>query len=235
MESYTAPQPARFYSLPDGTPSSVQMVVGADGQPRPLEVKSPQQLEQWDKIQAARPLTSVEQQTRLNASLARPIADPKSATDTLGAGRDWLAQRRFEAEAEAATEATALAAPRSKAEEQERGNAAAQLAAKLGCQLVYVPVTDALGNPPHMELRPAGIWGDLVTIEKALAAMARERDRRDRQIADYEAYRERQRAEAAERIADLPENRLARLEAALAERGIDPAPLTVVHGSLPGV
>lgn len=219
------PVPARFYRLPDGSQSTIQMIVGADGEPRPLAVSTPQQLAEWSAIQDARPLTMTERETKVNAAAARPLFGDQAEADAADGG-NLLADVRAAAEAQAAVSAVnELDAPQTQAEHDQRAGAAAQLAASLGYRLVYVPVTDGLGNPPHLEVRDGigtpAMMGDLITIEKALADLARERRQRDAKIAAFNAHRQRLAAEQAERIANLPENRLARLEAKLAAAGIE--------------
>jgi hypothetical protein len=75
--------------------------------------------------------------------------------------------------------------------------------------------------PAHLELRGRlQVPGDLVTIETVLRDESRKRARDAAKIALWREHRERLARETAEAVANLPENRLRRLEAALAERGI---------------
>jgi len=215
----TTPVAAKFFTLPDGTQSSVQINPATGG---PLEVKTPKQFADWDAIQDSLPPSPSQADARLAASMARPVRDAASETDTLGAGREWITERRFAAEAEAST--APLPAPRTKAEHDQRAGAAAQLAESLGLALVWVRDDPAMKVPAHLELRQGGMpymAGDLTALESALHAMARERARRDEVIGAWEAEQQRKRRETAEAIAATPAARLARLEAALADRGID--------------
>lgn len=225
-------QPARFYLMPvkhsDGTVtwehSSVQMTVGPDGEPRPLEVKTPQQLADWNAIQDARPLTATEHETKVNAAAARPLFRADAEADASD-GSNLLDGARFAAEAEAGVIVVSEdSPPRTRVEHDERAAVAAQLAARLGYVLTWVRDDLVTKVPAHLELRNSlgtpFMAGDLVTLETALRGMARERAQRDARIAQWEAHRAQLAAEQAERIANLPENRLARLEAKLAEAGI---------------
>ena len=221
---YQAPAEAQFFLLPDGTKSSVQMKVGADGQPVPVAVKTPHQLAEWHAILAAERPSAGQADAALMKSLARPLASAEAEHDATAPG--WLDKQRLEAEASAGVVETP--APKTREEWQQRTEAAARLAASLGLQLVWVPVTDVFGNPPHLELRqpgnPFGLQaGDLTSLEVSLHGVARERAKRDAQIAAWDADRERKRRETAEAVAATPAARLARLEAALSAQGIDVA------------
>ncbi len=221
-----------FVTNDDGTlkmvPSSVQMIPGPDGSPRPLAVKTPQQLKEWAAIQEVAPLSSTAHEAQINARY-RATALEASGGDS-DTGR-FLAQARAEAEASVSAGITNPVNPETgepypvnRDNWQQRADAAAALAATLDLTLVWVAVTDGLGNPPHFELRqPTGnalYMGHLVTIEKQLHAAARERAVRDAQLRLHAEHMARVEAKRQQDIANLPENRLARLEAALAARGI---------------
>lgn len=218
---YQAPQPVRFFLLPDGKPSTIQMKVGADGQPAPVAVQTPQQLAEWDQIQAARPLGNAELDAATMKSLVRPLFDAKADHD-VGAP-DRLDKRRFEAKATGATRETP--APRTKQEWQQRADDAAKLAASLGLQLVLVRDDPVMGVPRHLELRQPGNpfgyqGGDLTSLEVSLRNLAEERAKREQQIAAFHANQQQRAREAAERIAAQPEHQIAVLKAKLAEQGI---------------
>lgn len=217
--------PARFFQLPDGRPSSVQVKVVADATGGvtlvPLAITTPQQAAEWDQIQAAAPLTATERLTQLNAAAARPVTPAEAEADATFGG-SLLDGLRAAAAAESAT-VPAAPPPRSQAEHDQRATALAAVAARLDLQLVMVRDDPVMKVPAHLEVRQSGYTyaaGDLPALEVMLHGMARERARRDEQIALWEAHRAQQAAEQAERIANLPANRLARLEAALAAQGI---------------
>lgn len=220
--AYVAPQPARFYLMPDGSQSSIQMTVGADGQPVPLAVRTPEQVQQWDAIQAAMPPGPSEADAKLMKSLARPLFNADAEHDPTAPG--WLDNTRAAAEAEAGIVETT--APKTQAEWQQRADDAARLAQQLGLQLVLVPYDPVMGVPKHLELRQPGNpfgaqAGELTSLEVSLRNLARERQKRDSQIALWNADRERKQRETAEAIAASPAARLARLEAKLTAAGID--------------
>jgi hypothetical protein len=212
---------AQFFLMPDGSKSSVQMKVGADGQPVPVAVKSAQQLADWDAIQAAKPPSPSEFDAHQMAFLARPLVSADAAHDASAPG--WLDTEWAKADAEAGVVETP--APKTPAEWQQRADAAATLAASLGLQLVLVRDDPVMGVPEHLELRQPGNpfgaqAGDLTSLEVSLRNLARERAKRDEQIRQWREHTERQQRETAERIAATPAARLARLEAALAAQGI---------------
>lgn len=215
MTDYRAPVAAKFFPLPDGTPSSVQVDLATG---RPVSVSTPQQLSDWNRIQEAMPPGPAEADVRLAKSMIRPLGRENAGDDTA-----VLGALRLAAEAEAAT--VTVEAPRTQAEHDARANTAAQLAARLGYRLVWVRPDDVMKVPAHLEVRDQigtpVMAGDLVTLEKALSDLARERARRDAVIRQHEAYRARLAAERAEAIANLPENRLAALERKLTEAGIE--------------
>jgi hypothetical protein len=209
--------PAQFFRMPDGSQSHIQ-VNPENG--RPLEVKTPEQFTEWDQIQAAAPPSASQADAKLMASLARPLFNA-SDPDADAMLTDLQLQAAM-ADGTAHTEE--LAPPKTPAENADRTAAAVALAASLDFTLVYVPVTDAFGNPPHMELRQGNnpyAVGDLTSIERMLHGMSRERAQRDAKIRLWQDNRARIDRERAEAIANLPENRLARLEAKLAAAGIE--------------
>jgi hypothetical protein len=230
--AYQAPPPVRFYQLPDGTDSKVQ--VGADG--RPVEVKTPEQFQQWQQIQAAAPPSPSQADAQMAVKMAKPLSGAGAEAGN-ASGTSLLRDLRSVAAAMDAVEVTtALSAPRSQADHDQRANAAAQLAASLGLAVVMVRDDEVMKVPAHLELRQAGnpyMAGDLVTIETVLRNMARERAKRDQQLADWNAHRVRLARERAEAIAALPENRLSRLEARIAAAGIDLE--LALQGEAPGV
>jgi hypothetical protein len=216
------PQEAVFYTLPSGAKSSVQMVVGSDGQPRPLAVKTPEQLADWSQIQGARPLSASEAAAQMMAKQARPLFNADAEADKV-TGVNMLRDARAAAEATAGVVETTE--PKTKAEWQARADALAKLAASLGLVLVLVRHDPLMGVPEHLEIRTPGSpfgyqAGELTSLETSLSLLARERAQREAQIAAFHAHQEQQRRETAERIAAQPANRLARLEAALAAQGI---------------
>jgi hypothetical protein len=219
---YQAPAEAVFFMMPDGSKSSIQMKVGPDGQPVPLAVRTPQQLADWDAIQAARPPSPSEADAKLMKSGVKPLFDADAQTDDV-TGANMLKDARFAAEATAGVVETIE--PKSKAEWQARADALAKLAASLGLSLVLVRDDPLMGVPEHLEIRTPGSpfgyqAGKLTSLETSLSLLARERAQRDEQIRLFHAYQEQQRRETAERIANQPHNKLARLEAALLAQGI---------------
>lgn len=212
-----------FAKNPDGTLKRVQSSVQMDASGNPVAVATAEQFADWDKIQAARPLTMTEHETKLNAAAARPVTPATAEPDAATVGGKRLNDDRAKASLLAGTftDLDLAPPPVGPAEYEQRANAAAQLAASLGLSLVMVPAAN--GALAHLELRQSGnpyAAGDLVTLERQLSVLARERAENDRQIQLWRAHREQLAAEQAERIANLPENRLARLEAALAAQGI---------------
>lgn len=215
MADFRAPVAAKFFPLPDGTPSSIQVDLATG---RPVSVATPQQLADWNRIQEAMPPGPAEADVRLAKSMVRPLVKENADDDT-----GVLGALRLAAEAEAAT--VTVEAPRTQAEHDARANAAAALAASLGFALVWVRPDDVMKVPSHLEVRDQigtpCMAGDLATLEKALSDLARERARRDAVIRQHAAYRARLAAERAEAIANRPENRLAALERKLAAAGIE--------------
>lgn len=216
--------PARFFPLPDGTKSDIQVKAVSDAVGGvtfvPLEISTPEQAAQWAQIQDALPLSMTQSDAQRMARMAKPIGGAASETDTV-TGANIVKELRNQAAVQAATEAEEIQ-PRTPAEWRQRADAAAKVAASLGLQLVYIPVEDALGNPPHLEVRVPGVPhgmqpGDLVSTEKYLAALARERALTEQKLKlhrEYLAQIERERQEA---IYNSPENRMSRLEAQNAE------------------
>ena len=228
---YQAAAPARFFTLPDGTQSHLQVKVVPDATGEtftvaPAEVVTLQQLAEWEQIQAAAPLTRTEALTRQLAASAKPLFKADAEADDV-TGAQLLDDARFAAEAQAATsavtEVSAAPVPVGSVQWQQRADAAARAAASLGLLLTWVrdAPTGKSAVPAHFEIWPVGEWArDIVAAEQRLTAMARDRAKRDEQIqrwADNRARIERERQEA---IANLPENRIARLEAKLAAAGI---------------
>jgi hypothetical protein len=211
--------PARFFTLPDGTPSTIQMKPGPDGQAVPVAVTTPQQYAEWQQIQAAAPPSPSQADAKLMASMARPLFQADAEADAM------LTDLQLQAAmADGTAHTEELAPPKTPAENADRTAAAAALAASLDFALVWVPVTDAFGNPPHLELRqgdnPYAV-GDLTSIERMLDSLARERALRNAKIRLWQDNRDRIERERQQAIYDLPESRLARLEARLAAAGIE--------------
>lgn len=208
--------PARFFAMPDGTPSHVQLVVGPDGEPRPLEVKTPEQLAEWTAIQDAMPPGRTVLDARRAAASARPLFRDGEVE---GLAEARVAQRL--AEAVEVVEETSRG-PATGSEWQERANRASQLAARLGLRLTWV-VEGQSGRstiPAHFELSGSGEWGNLEQMERILAEKWREKARVDTQAQLVRERMERIEAERAQAIYNSPVNRLARLERRLAELGV---------------
>lgn len=217
--------PARFFLKPGPldaqgkptapVPSTIQ--IGPNG--RPVEVKTPEQFAEWQAIQDAAPPSSTQAAAQMMARMAGPLFSPDAEREITGPSvvKDLRIQAAM-AEGTAYTEE--IGPPKDDAEGRARMDAAVKLAAALDFSLVWVPVTDALGAPPHLELRQGDnpyARGDLVSIERMLHIEARERELRNAQVAAFHAHQARIERDKQAAIYNLPENRIARLEAANAE------------------